>query len=1066
MKTINQNQTTMSRLLIVFFYFMLSLPFAHAQRTVVEGHVRSAADRSPVVAASVENPDGSETTLTDDKGRFRLTANRDIKRIKISSVGFEHQAIELTETGATLEILLEREEKELEEVIINTGYQRIPKDRSSGAFEHIGQRDLQKVVGPNIMNRLEGLSSVAFDKEPNRPSITVRGISTIHGNTAPLIILDDFPYEGSIDNINPNDIESITILKDAQAASIWGARAGNGVIVLTTKKGRYGQRTRVDASMNIQMADKPDLMALNQISTEELINLETLLFELGHYQSSEVSPNRPRLSEVVELLIRQRDGLIGDADARLRELSRLDIRSEYMDAMYHYGTNQQYTLNITGGGDRYRYALFGGHDQNADNLAAGFRRTNLRSRNEFRLSDKMLVHADINYSERRTTSGRSGYSPSGDLRLYDRLIGEDGSPQGHYRLRKGYVDTAGAGVLLDWLYYPLSDHRHERRNGRSQHLMANLGARYELARGLTVDIKYQHEKQQFRDEQFHGMQSYYTRDLINRFTAIDVATEQVDYRVPLGAIVDEANTDVVSRNGRIQVNYDGSWGKHAVYAIAGGELRDIVHEGSSSRIYGFDEQVYTVSNVDFRNSYPDYVTQRMAYIRSGQGRTLNNNRYVSQYLNASYTYAGRYSLSGSVRRDASNLFGVRTNDKWQPLWSTGVNWKVSDESFFPKSALSELKLRFSYGSNGNVDPSRSAVTTLFYTSTAPLTNRQQAVISQFSNPLLRWERTSMANIAVDAVSRDGAISGSVDYFRKWGTDLFGSAPMDYTAVPRQELIRNLANMAGEGVELSMRSRVVAGKGFSWVNQLIFNWQRNRISDYHNPSEYAYQAVGNGRIALTPFEGFPMYSIFSYRWAGLDDAGNPRGIRDGEPSIDYNALREASRDDLVFNGSSVPRYFGAWNNTFQWKDFELFLSISYKLGHYFKRLSVDDINLVSMANLGQGSGDHSRRWLAPGDEKHTVVPSFVYPVDTRRADFYSNAEVLVEKADQIRLNNITLSYSRKLRLAARDFGFRCFLNATDLGIIWRANNKGLDPDYFGNTLPPTKKIALGIFIDLN
>lgn len=1056
----------MSRLLIVLFFLTISIPFTYAQRTTIEGHVRSLLDKSPLEAVSVENHDGNETTLTDNEGFFRLRALSGIKRIKISSVGFETQVVELTEDDTAFEVFLKPKENELEEVVVNTGYQRIPKDRSAGAFEQIGQRDLQKVVGPNIINRLEGLSSIAFDKEPNRPSITVRGISTIHGNTAPLIILDDFPYEGNINNINPSDIESITILKDAQAASIWGARAGNGVIVLTTKKGKYDQRTKINASMNIQVADKPDLMKLNQIGTEDLIALETFLFEQGHYRSSEISVGRPKLSEVVELLIAERDGLIVDADARLDALSHLDIRRDYMDNMYGYGLNQQYALNIEGGGDWFRYALFGGHDENADNLLAGLRRTNIRSRNEFKVSKKLTMHADISYSDNYTTSGRSGYSPSGDLRLYDRLTSDDGSPQSHYRLRKGYVDTAGAGVLLDWLYYPLTDHKYDRRSGRTHHLLTNLGLRYELIKGLTVDVKYQHEKQRYQDEQFYGLQSFYTRDMINRFTAIDALTGQVDYRVPMGAIVDESNTTVVSRNGRLQMNYNGSWGKHAVYAIAGGELRDIMREGSINRIYGFDENVYTVSNVDFRSSYPDYITQRMTYIRNGQGRTLNNNRYVSQYLNAAYTYATRYSLSGSVRRDASNLFGVKTNDKWQPLWSIGANWKVSDEAFFPKFGLSEFKMRLSYGSNGNVDPSRSAVTTLFYTSAGALTNRQQAVISQFSNPLLRWEKTSMANIAVDAVSRNGSISGSVDYYRKWGNDLFGSAPVDYTAVPRQELVRNLANMAGEGVELSMRSRLVERRNFSWNNQLIFNWQKNRISDYYTQSEYAYQAVGNGRIILTPFEGFPMYGIFSYRWGGLDNAGNPQGVLNGEQSIDYNALREASRDDLVFNGPSVPRYFGALNNTFRWSDFELFLSLSYKFGHYFRRLSVDDIDLVSMTNLGQGSGDHSLRWRFTGDEAKTVVPSFIYPVDSRRTDFYTHSEVLVEKGDHIRFNNITLSYARNLRLAGKDMVLRCFLNATDLGIIWRANDKKLDPDYFSNRLPPTKKIALGIFVDFN
>lgn len=1025
----------------------------------------------PLVGASVRVLDGSGRrttlqTLTDRDGQFLLRNVPEGALLEISYIGYEARTI--IAAAELSEVLLKALSGELEEVVVqvNTGYQRIPRERATGSFEVIEMEAIQNIPSVSVLDNLEGNSSILYDKGGSRPRHTIRGLSSINGNNAPLIVLDNFPYDGDINAINPSDIQSINILKDAAASSIWGTRAGNGVIVITTKKGSYDRSTRVAFNSSVQIADKPDLFAIDQISATDVVDLETFLFGEGYYRSLESSTSRPVLSPVVEINIARRDQLISEeeANARLNQLRGLDYRNDFLEYMYQKSLSQQYGISIEGGGQNMTYLFSARLDNNTDNLAAGYNKINLRSFNEFKISERITLSAGIAYSNSNLTGGKTSYAP-GQTRPYYQLLDEQGNPEPRPAFRQTYLDTAGNGLLLDWNNYLYSEHQYTNRKTAIGSLITDFSGKIELLKGLDLNLLYRYENQSNNRETLYQQESFFTRNHINTFSKIDLVTGKISYGIPLGSILDDGQTMQRIHNGRINVALNRQWNEHAVSAIAGTELRDVEIQSANGRTYGFDEDIYTLSVVDYLNPYLHYVTERSQYVPSPASRSLLNNRFVSQFANVAYTYKGRYVFSSSARRDASNLFGVKTNEKWQPLWSIGARWKLSDEVFFDWDRITSLDLRMTYGTSGNVDQRKSAVTTLVYLNPNSITNYPNAGISQYSNPELRWERTKMFNVGVDFVTAGQRLAGSIEYYNKLGDDLFGLAPIDYTAVPYKGIMRNIANMKGHGIELSVKANLSSG-AFVWQPQLMVNYSRSKVTKNHLDSDQAVNNISSGAI-ISGMEGYPVYSVITYPWAGLDGEGNPQGYVDGELSTNYTAIRGLDKATLVYGGSAVPIYSGFFNHHFTYKGLSATVNLSYKLGHVFQRESIDYTQLITMNTLNNRTGDYARRWQNPGDERLTDVPAFMYPSNINRDNFYTYSAALVEPASHIRLQNITLIYQLSgIGLGAKRMDGQVYLNLSNLGILWRSNTLGIDPDYHSNVFPRPLSVAVGFRLNIN
>jgi TonB-linked SusC/RagA family outer membrane protein len=1052
---------------ILLLFFLCIIQVNGQQNRVVSGTVFSAIENKPLAGATIKIEPSNSTTISNDKGYFSLHVNMVGGKLIVSYLGYKTVEIPLNSiVDGPLNVVLEPNSKILDAVTVSTGFQTLPKERANGSFSVINNELFNRSVSTDVISRLNGVTSgLIFDKTANNNlGITIRGKSTIWANTQPLVILDNFPYEGDINNINPQDVENITVLKDAAAASIWGTRAGNGVIVITTKKGKFKQPVSVSFNSNVTQTQIPDLHYEPKISPSSYIELEKYLFEKGRYNNN-INDGLTALTPGVELMLKARSGLITpiERDQQLAALAQHDVRDDMLKYYYQKGIKQQYALNITGGSENQQYYVSGGWDKNlAEAVGNGYNRISLNANNTYSLfNHRVEISTGILYT--RAQNDNNWIAPefgAGTIYPYASLADGEGNALPIAKKRIGFLGNKANAALLDWTYKPLDELHFADNTNKGTDYQISLGLRYKITPSLNAEVKYRYGNGNTKGRDYDSQQTYYTRDIINGFTQINSSTGVVTRPVPLGDILYLSDGEYTSQNLRGQVNYNHTWTDgHQLNILAGAEVGETLTSSESYRLYGYDPNRETSLPVDFANNYPNYLTGSSSKIISGLGMSKLTNRTISFFSNGAYTYLGKYTLSASARSDGSNLFGIRTNQKWAPLWSVGGGWDIGKEAFYKFSMVPRLKLRATYGYNGNIDKSITA----FLTTRSGIVNRFNAISSFITNPPnpdLTWERIGQMNIGLDFGIKNEKVTGTIEYFRKNGKDLIGDALL----APSSGFINfrgNTAAIKGSGVDITL-STINIDNAVKWNTMILFSTAKTRVSGYKKmPGNNADFISGS-----IPKIGRDLNGIYVYKSAGLDPiTGDPRGYLNGEISKDYTTMLSGTNlNDLEYVGAVNPHYYGSLMNTLFYKQFSLSFNILYKLGYYFKKQSVN-YSLLVANTLAAGDRDYEIRWQKPGDEQYTNVPSIVYPAVANRDNFYLRSSDLVEKGDHIRLQDIQLSYiltkNALPRIPFRSIKVYAYIN--NLGILWRANNANLDPD--ASNYPQPRSIAVGLKVDL-
>lgn len=1049
-----------------------------SQQQIIRGRVTDGATGTGLPDVIVQVKGGIGRTVTDQDGNYELANVPQGATLQFRLLGYEmREAIaDRPEINVGLRVAI----SEISEVqySVNTGYQSIPKERATGSFVQIDNELFNRRVSTNVLDRLEGVASgIRFNPQlgsnTNESPISIRGRSTIMSNTEPLVILDNFPYEGDINNLNPNSIESITVLRDAAAASIWGARSGNGVIVITTKKGRYNQPFRVELNSNVTVGGRPDLYySPSYINTEDFIEVETFLFDRGAYDAKlNNTTTRPVLSPLVEMLALRRAGTISESDlsAYIASLQGLDVRDDFSKYFYQNSVFQQYALNISGGSDKASYIFSAGYDDNQSNqVRNGYDRLTLTSNANYTPVKNLELNAGITYTQSNRANNNSGFSPTmglGGIAMYPYAQLADASgnalviPRDH---RQPFKETTGIGYLLDWNYRPLDELNLSDNTNSLTHVRINTALKYTFIPGLSAEVRYQQERQNGLSRDLQGQDTYFTRNLINRYSSLSGTT--LTQNIPLGDILDQTVTAMRGTRMRGQINFDRTFSEvHNVTAIAGIETGQTFTTLNTSRLYGYnDDNATHNSALDYRTRYTLWQSVGSAAVIPYVGalselRDVN----VSYYTNAAYTFRDKYIVSASARIDQSNLFGVDFNQKGVPLWSVGGAWKASDEAFYNVGWLPSLKLRTSYGYSGNVNKSIAALLTATYSATANQFGLFTATVNNPPNPDLQWEKIGILNVGMDFELVRKVLSGNFEYYLKRGEKLISIYPVA-ASTGILNFTANVADMKGSGFDLELSSRNI-DRTIKWRSDFLLSYNTDRVTKYEAPiSSSTILATGDGsNNNVSPFEGKPVYSVFSYKWAGLNPAtGDPQGYLNGEVSTDWAALTSPDIAELVYHGPARPVVFGGLRNTIDYKDLSLSFNFTFKVGYWFRASSIHYANFYA-----QYSGRHSdlsKRWKQPGDELVTNVPSMVYPASSTRDQFFLNSEVNVHKGDHIRLQDVSLGYTFNKRTYQRLplERLHLFLYLNNLGVVWKANDIGLDPDRLSGYLTP-RTIAVGL-----
>lgn len=994
----------------------------------------------PLPAAHVKEVAQGKTTglsavVTDVNGHFRLTLMSTVKEIEVSYLGYEMQKVRLT-SAENYRITLVPASELLDEVVV-TGYQTISRERATGAFAKVDNKKMEQV-------RLHSLSTLLEGRVAGYNKGLIRGTTSMNGMTNPLYVVDGFPIENTRYNsngslvedlplFNMEDIESITVLKDAAAASIYGARAANGVIVITTKKAEKG-RTNISFSSTFtvtpytyykgNLADAATMVAIEKEWAQNNPHLQGE--KVAEYASSMLS-KAVYTNRGIRTLLKGYAGQLSQSavDAQLADMAAQGYR--YYEDVEKYAKRspfyQQYNLSVGKTTDRNSFTASLTYKNNRlEDKYTSNESIGLNVMNTAQLTSWLTLDLGsyLNYGTGDMQT-YSALSPGYSYLPYDGWVNTDGTPYTSTiveRTSESYQQTLAKYGLYSMDITPLDELGRNRGHNKDLANRSFAKLNFQLASWLKYNVMFQYEYGSYRYNKLSEKQSIAVRSLVNSFASQN-ADGDVTYHLPYGHIFYTEDQYSNAYNFRQQLDFNKVFAdKHDLTVILGSETRHSKIEYTSNNLYNYDPDMLTYTAVD-GNSLASVNGLLGGASWSNRDMTYKReivNRFVSLYGNAGYTYDGRYTATASLRWDRSNLWG--TNSKYQnkPLWSVGGSWNMYREAFFQIPWVNQLKLRFSYGIGGNIAKDSAPYMTANYYPNYHVGGIYGS-ISRRPNPSLSWEKTVTTNVGVDFSLFNGRLNGSIDYYNKVGKDLLANT----MGVPTEgygysTYTINNGEMRNRGVELSLTGDVIRTKDFSWNASLLYSYNKNEIT-YINVEAPMYMLQLDYPQAY-PRIGRPYNAIYAYRWAGLNEKGMPQVYdADNNKTID----NPSSLDAIVYAGTTVPTYSGSFGSTFRYKDLELSFLWVYEGGHKMRNTFLPYLGSAYSGAVGSyitslHSAVHANivdRWQQPGDEAHTDIPRIIF---AESADYLYDSGVIYQYADvnvldvsHLRLSNLSLAY---------------------------------------------------------
>lgn len=1013
----------------------------------------------------------NKDVMTDSLGKFLLNFEN-LTHVSFSKQGYVKLRLSIDELLASPSLTLEESTIAIEEVSINTGYYKIKPEQATGSVVQIDNQLLNRNPSSNILERLEGVSSgLQFDRRQSygdtklSPSLRIRGLGSINSDSEPLIILDNFPYQGDLQAINPNDIESVTILKDASAAAIWGAKAGNGVIVLTSKSGKR-DRTSIDYSGNMTMAESPNLFySPNFIPAKDMMELEDKLYQKGNYYFFDFFP----IPDYVSLLNKRDKGEISrsDFEREKQRMQQADIRRDAAKSLYQGEVQMRHHLAVAAKHEKHSYRSSIGWESTKESIIGNTsRRATLNFLDQFQVNPRLQVTTDLQLGFLK--SSNNGYSldllNAGMLNLspYASLFNADGSYASmNFEHSHDYRDAAEANGLLDWTYNPVKDRGNRQLTNHKNTLQIQTGMEYNPIKALSFSFKYRYGNQLGKNRNEYDRESYFVRNMVNAYTQPD--GERI---IPLGDIVEGNNSTFNSHNLRFQLNFNKSFANdHQINILAGSEFshQNLQYNGGF-RYYGYSPENQTyMASIDYATEYLLRPAGAAKVPSSNFRNESLTDRFISYYANSIYEFKDQHVLSASVRWDASNIFGVSTNQKGVPLWSIGFseNLKVLLKDAVPQLDL--FKIRGSYGVSGNVNNSVSSLATMRFEQLDFVSGRPYAKLTSAGNPSLRWEKLKTLNLGLDIGMFSGRFNATFDYYQKEGLDLIGPNYLDPTTgiisvegtYPVSNLI-NYANLRTKGIDLSLAVKPVQTNHFDWNVNLLWSWTGNKVTNYlANENGGASSYVSN----LQPRQGYSRDALFSWEYGGLGTNGQLLTPDGDQQYGDY--FNAAVFEDLKYIGLAFPPYQGSLRNTLRFKSLEISAVVEWKNGFYYKRNSIDYSRLFSTAAMHI---DYLKRWKTLGDELKTNVPALPEQANPIQDALYNGSSIMFEKGDFVRLTDLTVHYAVPLN-STWIRNFRLFFQTRNVGILWRSSQENIDPESVSARYPQPRNYTLGLQLEL-
>ena len=1068
-------------------------PLVSVHRDSVHGgSVFDKADNQPVIGATIAVMSAQGTvahgTTTDLDGKFKLEVPSGTQNLTCRFMGYTTTTIHLQTGKDNYTVYMENDSKQLNELVV-TGYQAIDRRKLTSAVTTIKMSD-EIIGGVNnidqaLAGQIAGLSSVTSSGSPGAPvKLRIRGTASLSGTQDPLWVLDGIPLEGTdipsmedlqdIDNIyqtsiagiNPQDIESITVLKDAAATAIYGARAANGVIVITTKKGKAG-KPQINFSMKLTYNPKTDIDRLNLLNSDEKVDLELGLLQ-SDYTYRENKGDVARIIAGYGLTDAYKAGgwnaLSPEAQADINALRA--VNTDWNDILFRGVFNQEYNVSLSGGSEKATYySALGYYVEQGNVESVKNDRFNLTLKTDYRINSKLKVGASVFANRRKQRSYLTYNEGFTNPVYYSRIANPYMRPfddEGNYIYDTNVQHRQGDDIVPDFNIFE------ERANTSNENtftsLMSIFDAEFKWNEHFKVTSQFGLQWDENMIEKYAGQDSYAMR------------REKEQHQYNGTTVLPEGGSNKITENHSSQwtwkamAEYQNRFKDiHELELMAGTEIRHNEDKSLYSAVYGYDARTLTSKPIIFPN-------EEKAESVPLHTETYLENAFVSWFATGSYTLLHRYTLGGSIRFDGSDIFGVAKKYRYLPLYSVSGLWRISDEPFMKNvTVINHLGLRASYGLQGNIDKNTSPYLIGIYDQTTILPGNSEDAIrpSSAPNPDLRWEKTQSANIGMDLSLWDNIISLSVDYYYRKGTDLIGLRMLPLETGYTSTTV-NWAQMENEGVEVALTTRNIHTKDFTWFTNLNFGYNDNTVLR----ETVAENAIKPSR------EGYSVGAIFAYKTAGLDDEGYPLFLtQDGRKvtATEFFKLNNAGASTLSaeeqrnlysYIGSTEPKVSGGFMNTFKYKRVTLGINCIFNFGMYVQTTpTYDPTNYDRGLNSNR---DILNRWTP--DHTNTTLPKLMTENDGRTGEYlrykeqnlFRELDIWVKKQNYFRFESIRLGYELPEKWL-KPVGIKSAsvsLEGRNLWVIASNYHNYLDPETMGNpyAAPIPKSFIFGLNVN--
>lgn len=1075
-----------------YILILLALPLSlFAQQRTLTGRVLDGEfDNSPLVGATVTMVFDDETqsmvgAATDIEGMFSLQFSGEAKGFYVTFVGYEEKFVKLEGNKNEYTIVLRSNSNKIDEIVV-TGYQNIERRRLTSAVTTVNLSDGHIGAITNVDHALAGqvagLSTVVSNGAPGAPvKIRIRGTASLCGTQDPLWVLDGIPLEGTdipamedlkdIDNIyqtsiagiNPSDIENITVLKDAAATAIYGARAANGVIIITTKKGKVG-KAQINVSSKLTVNPNIDLGRLNMLTSEEKVGLELQLLNSDYSYRSNKGVISQLLTEMEEMEAYRMGGINALSPDALSAIEKIKLtNTDWNDVLMRDALSQEYNISISGGTDKVNYYTSVGYNDEQGNVkGVGNNRFNVTLKTDYRVNRFLKLGASVYANQRKQNTYLTDYNSFTNPIYYSRIANPYQTvydEEGAYAYDKNVEGRADTD--LDFNIIEERANTSNKRTDRSMMAVFDAVLNINDLFKLTSQLGLQYDG--YKLDRYAGKDSY-----AMRYEKYDKRYNGVTY-LPEGGMHKVNHGNNFQWTWKTMAEYRQQIGKyHEVELMFGTELRRTTAETNYSLAYGYDPRTLTIQPVIF-------PTQTIAESNPLSSETFTENAFASFFATASYTLKNRYTLGGSVRFDGSDVFGVAKEYRFLPLYSVSALWRVSEEEWLKDVyAIDNLGVRASFGLQGNIDKNTSPYLIGKFDKVQILPGYVEDIIQAETapNPDLRWEKTKNVNAGIDFSVLNRAISITADYYYRRSTDLIGMRMLPLETGFSSTTI-NWASMENQGVEVSLATRNIYTHDFMWTTNINVGYNINKVLEESVAENSTYPSRKN----------YPVGAIFAYKTAGLDDAGYPLyENKDGEAvsaqeffqlnKYGASALSAAEQRELYsYVGSTDPLISGGFMNTFEYKNLSLSVNLAFNLG---ATVRVQPTYSPLFFDRGLNTNrDILNRWTPENTD--AVLPTLMTSDGVHDAEilFYENyssygmLDIWVKKCNYMRCQSIRLAYKfsgdwmKKIGVRTASVS----LEGRNLFVVASDYTNYLDPETMGNPyatpLPKSAIFSLNI-----